>query len=237
MKALRLFEDWVTESLEGRLGALLGGHMQPVDIAKRIALSMDDHRTQAGERTYVPNVYRVYLGPVAYAEIATFAGAVESELGQFVTRRAAEYRYSLAGAPGVRLLVDADLGGDRMRVDSAIADARSGSEMDRTRAIAAPDVAAHVNAAMAVVADGRPPMTLVGDEVTLGRALDNAVIVDHASVSRHHARLLRRGAFWLMEDLGSSHGSYVNGQRVTSSLLRPGDELRLGAAILRMVAA
>jgi pSer/pThr/pTyr-binding forkhead associated (FHA) protein len=83
--------------------------------------------------------------------------------------------------------------------------------------------------------NGRTAVPLSGEAVSLGRALDNAVIVDDVSVSRHHARLVRRGSYWLLEDLGSTHGCFVNGQRVGSSLLRAGDEVRLGVAVLRLI--
>ena len=73
--------------------------------------------------------------------------------------------------------------------------------------------------------------------VTIGRALDNDVILDDASVSRHHARLVSREGHWQLEDLDSTRGTFVNSRRVGSGYLRRGDEIRLGSVTLHVEAA
>ena len=236
MKALRGFEDWVAAALEDRLGGVLGARLQPVDLARRLGQAMDDRRVPAAGRTFVPNAYRFHLAATAYAEVASFAQALEDQLAEFARGRAAEHGYDFPGRPSVRLLVDPELAGDRVRLDADIVDAGA-SALGQTRVLESVRASPNpVRTRLGLAFDGRDPMILAGDSVALGRALDNAVIVDHASVSRHHARLVRRGAYWLLEDLGSTHGCYVNGQQVTSSLLRAGDEVRLGSAVLRVVA-
>jgi hypothetical protein len=230
VKALRRFEDWVAGALEDRLGAALGGRLHPADLAARLAQAMDDHRLAAAGRTFVPNFYRFHLGPAAYAELAGYAQALEEQLAEFARGRAAELGYDFTGRPVVRLLVEPELSGTRFRLAAELVDA---GDIQRTRALPAAQAPARLHRALVVVPAGRGPVPLAGEEVTLGRALDNAVIVEGPSVSRHHARLVRRGDHWLLEDLASAHGCFVNGERVTSSLLRPGDEIRLGAAVLR----
>ncbi len=65
--------------------------------------------------------------------------------------------------------------------------------------------------------------------VTLGRATINEIVLLHDSkVSRHHARIDKRGAGFAIMDLGSTNGTYVNGNRVASSALSPGDVIKLG---------
>jgi len=61
----------------------------------------------------------------------------------------------------------------------------------------------------------------------LGRESDNHFVLTDPGVSRHHARLVRSGDDWAIEDLGSSNGTRVNGRRVSSALLRDGDRVRL----------
>ncbi len=70
---------------------------------------------------------------------------------------------------------------------------------------------------------------LLKDEISLGRGETNDVVIPHASISRAHARLMRRnGAFELM-DLNSTNGSYVNEQPVQGSVIvANGSEVRLG---------
>jgi pSer/pThr/pTyr-binding forkhead associated (FHA) protein len=63
---------------------------------------------------------------------------------------------------------------------------------------------------------------------TLGRDPDNHVPLEHPSVSDHHAEIeLRDGRYWI-HDLGSFHGTYVNGVRVEHAPLQHGDEVKVG---------
>jgi FHA domain/von Willebrand factor type A domain len=70
---------------------------------------------------------------------------------------------------------------------------------------------------------------LLKDEVTLGRGEDNDVVIPHASVSRAHARLMRRNGGFELMDLGSTNGSYVDERKVQGSVfVSPGSQVRFG---------
>lgn len=71
--------------------------------------------------------------------------------------------------------------------------------------------------------------TLLKTEVSLGRGEDNDIVIPHPSVSRSHARLARRDGSFLLTDLNSTNGSYVNNQQVQgSAVVGNGTEVRLG---------
>jgi pSer/pThr/pTyr-binding forkhead associated (FHA) protein len=69
-----------------------------------------------------------------------------------------------------------------------------------------------------------------GAMTRLGRALDNDVVIPHASVSRHHASIVATGGVFELHDLNSQNGTYVGGSRVTDARLADGDSVRLGEA-------
>ncbi len=73
------------------------------------------------------------------------------------------------------------------------------------------------------------------NEVVLGRGSDSEIQVDRDSVSRRHARVFRNGEQWMVEDLGSTNGSYVNDVPVQRSILRDSDFLKIGAAIFKFL--
>ena len=73
------------------------------------------------------------------------------------------------------------------------------------------------------------------NEVVLGRGSDCDIQVDRDSVSRRHARVFRNGEQWMVEDLGSTNGSYVNDVPVQRSILRDSDFLKIGAAIFKFL--
>lgn len=71
--------------------------------------------------------------------------------------------------------------------------------------------------------------SLLKDEVSVGRGEDNDVVIPHASVSRAHARLMRRDGAYELTDLGSTNGSFVNNQPVQgSTVVANGSEVRFG---------
>jgi serine phosphatase RsbU (regulator of sigma subunit) len=66
-------------------------------------------------------------------------------------------------------------------------------------------------------------------ETILGRATNVAVTLEGSNVSRRHARVLRQDGKLFLEDLGSSNGTFVNGQRISSPfLIGPSDQIRIG---------
>jgi len=67
-----------------------------------------------------------------------------------------------------------------------------------------------------------------GTVVLLGREPDNDVVCDNPNVSRRHAEVRHSGADWVLTDLGSTQGVFVDGQRVAQHVIRTGDELVLG---------
>jgi pSer/pThr/pTyr-binding forkhead associated (FHA) protein len=73
-------------------------------------------------------------------------------------------------------------------------------------------------------------LDLVADRSTIGKAVENDVAVaDDATTSHLHAVLERFPAGWCVTDLGSSNGTWVNGERIWASRrLRHGDEIRVG---------
>jgi ABC transport system ATP-binding/permease protein len=72
------------------------------------------------------------------------------------------------------------------------------------------------------------PIPLGAPQISLGRHPNNAVVLNHPQVSAFHARLeLGQGGYRIV-DTHSANGVYVNAQRVSNQLLKPGDEVRIG---------
>ena len=70
-------------------------------------------------------------------------------------------------------------------------------------------------------------------DMTIGREANNDIVVEDPQVSRHHVRLTQQGAGYVAEDLGSTNGTFLNGQRVFG--VRPlngGDTLGVGDTIV-----
>lgn len=69
---------------------------------------------------------------------------------------------------------------------------------------------------------------VVAEECVLGRAADVDLVVEDLGASRRHARVGKEGDVFVVRDLGSRNGTFVNGQRVQAASLNDGDMIRLG---------
>jgi hypothetical protein len=69
--------------------------------------------------------------------------------------------------------------------------------------------------------------------ITIGRSSENDIVIDDAEVSRHHARLSRSRGKWILEDLGSRNGTFVDGQRITTpTVLTSRSQIALGPDVV-----
>ena len=75
---------------------------------------------------------------------------------------------------------------------------------------------------------------LKAEKTTVGRVEDNTFQIAEPSVSSHHCEVLLRGSDVVVRDLNSTNGSYINGEKVTESVIKPGQILRLGQVELRL---
>ena len=89
-------------------------------------------------------------------------------------------------------------------------------------------------ATRAVVSVDDRRYVLDGARATIGRSKDADCVLRDPNVSRHHAELRRSAAGdWTIADLGSTNGVKVNGRRVASTRLNPGDQVTLGTTTFR----
>lgn len=74
----------------------------------------------------------------------------------------------------------------------------------------------------------RETAVTLGQPCTIGRLPDNTIVIDNSAVSSHHVRVAREGPQFVVEDLGSTNGTFVNGEKITKKPLRHGDTILVG---------
>lgn len=73
------------------------------------------------------------------------------------------------------------------------------------------------------------------EETTIGRKPENTIHIDNLAVSGRHARVLKIGNKCILEDLGSTNGSFVNNKQITKHILQHGDSVLIGKHVLTFV--
>jgi FhaA, N-terminal domain/FHA domain len=248
MSVLRSIESKIAGLVEGTFSRAFRSEVRPVEIARKLAREMEEHRTLSLSRTYVPNEYRVYLSPRDRDRFADYEDALISELTGYLLEHARRERLVLASRPVVEFETDDRLGlgefGIQTRVvnpepdeEAPPAEESSGRTMIYSTAgrVAEPlEERARARQQTALLLMGGKRLVVGPQGVTMGRSRQCDVTVDDPNVSRNHAEVRPRGGSWVLNDMGSTNGSRLNGQRVEGSeVLKPGDEIELGTTVLR----
>jgi pSer/pThr/pTyr-binding forkhead associated (FHA) protein len=65
-------------------------------------------------------------------------------------------------------------------------------------------------------------------KITIGRTASNDIQVDNVAVSAHHARIVKDGRYYVIEDLNSTNGTFVNERKITKRVLKEDDVITIG---------
>jgi hypothetical protein len=246
MSVLRNLESKIAGLVEGTFSRAFRSEVRPVEIARKLAREMEEHKSLSVSRTYVPNEYRVYLSPRDRDRFAEYEQALVDELAGYLLEHARRERLALLSRPIVEFETDERLGlgefGIQTRVSRPDADDEHEPPAQRGRTMvysAAGRVAepleerARVQARTARVnIEGRRIVIGAGG-ATIGRSRQCEVVIDDPNVSRQHAEIRPRGGSWVLTDLGSTNGSSLNGRRIVGpEVLKPGDEIELGTSVV-----
>ena len=80
MSVLRGIETRIESLFEGVFGRAFRTHVQPVELARKLAKEMDEHRSVSVSRVYVPNEYTLYLSPADRSQFSAYEGSLVGEL-------------------------------------------------------------------------------------------------------------------------------------------------------------
>jgi hypothetical protein len=245
---LRAIEQKIEALFEGVFGRAFRTNVQPVELARKIAKEMDDHRTVSVSRVYVPNEYTVYLSTADREQFEGYEGSLLAELEEYVGEHAKRENYALLTPPKVLLETDDDLALGEFGIATRMVQPKRGQapagepeeqvESGATM-IYKPKVAQATEAASAAeLGVEREVAVLTWDgqtkrvdkrRVVLGRSRECDIQVEDPNVSRRHAELRQEGASYWIVDLESTNGIEVNGHRVKRAKLDSGDSFTVGS--------
>jgi hypothetical protein len=252
VNVLRSIENRIESLVEGVFGRAFRSHVQPVELARKLAKEMDDHKTVSISRVYVPNEYVLYLSPRDREQFANYEGSLLTELADYLSEHARREGYSLLSPPKVQLEQDVDLEMGEFGIATRMVQPRRARDEEEAAAQieAAPDpsptkifkppvateaVSAREAEQLGLAHQPRALLNIGGqrhqvppDGAVVGRSRECEITIDDPNVSRRHAELRLENGSWSIADLGSTNGVEVNGERVESARLEPGDRIVLG---------
>ena len=109
MSALRNMESAISGVVNRVFGRVFRGHVELVELARKLGREMEDHKTVSVSRIYVPNEYVIYLSPSDRAHYSSFERSAIRELAEYLTQRARHDGFTLLSEPAVLFSTDRDL--------------------------------------------------------------------------------------------------------------------------------
>ena len=216
---LQGFERRLERLVEGTFNKAFRSGLQPVEIGHRVTRVLDAGRTLGvSGRPVAPNNVGVYLAPADFDRFQSFAEALARELAEMAREHAREEGYQFVGPVTVTLVSDDSLKTGDFDVVAEIAEGAGGQ------------------VGSLVLPDGRR-VRLGEDATVLGRNADCTVTLADPRASRQHAEIRATADGFLVVDLGSMNGTLVNGVPVKEHVLHDGDEIAVGATVMRFEAS
>ncbi len=247
MSVLRNLEAKLTDLVEGTFGRVFKSEVRPVELARKLAREMDEHKTVSLSRTYVPNEYIVWLSPQDRERFEGVEDSLIEELSAYLLEHARAERLAMPSRPQIEFNTD-----DRLALGEFGIQARL-VRPSQDPAVVEPEQADHGNTMIYSTADrlrepveegrpARPTRALLLAEgrrhvippggALVGRSRECDIVLADANVSRRHAEVLPAAAgTWTIADLGSTNGVVVNGRKIQGAAqLQAGDRIALGTA-------
>jgi hypothetical protein len=245
MSVLRNLESKLAGLVEGTFSRAFKSEVRPVEIARKLAKEMDEHKVQSLSRVYAPNEYAVWLSREDRQQFEGYEGELAQELAGYLLEHARRERIALVTSPKITFRTDDELRLGEFGIQARLVrpPAREheppsqgdeghtmvySSSARLQEQLGEPDP--RRGGAFLRVQDGRAePVGSRG--AVMGRSRDCDVVLDDPNVSRRHAEVRPSGGSWIVNDLGSTNGIKLNGRRVEGpQSLKRGDVIELGTS-------
>lgn len=218
MGILDNLERGLERAVNGAFAKTFRSGLQPVEITAALRREMDTKAAVVSrDRVLVPNIFTVLLSPEDFDRMNQMGATLIEELVRLVTKHAASQRYQFAGGIKITLSSDPSLALGVVQIRSE-------------------NVSGAITWAAVLEINGkRHP--IAKSRTIIGRGSDADITVDDSGISRKHVEILWDGVRAQANDLGSTNGSTLNGQRLVSSALEADSIILIGQTtiILRLI--
>lgn len=231
---LATLENRLRELIEIRLvNALLGPQAERL-VAQRLAAAIQPPETEGDSQKPAPDVYTLLVHPQTAARWQATPQISETLL-DILKSAAGETGVHFASAPEITIAADMSLGIDDVQI---VASYRVES-LGETKGVTGPSASKPENESSEnlpenafLIVDSVKVFPLDKSVINIGRRLGNHLVINDPRVSRNHAQLRAIKGRFVLFDLDSTGGTYINGQRVSQSVLYPGDVISLAGVPL-----
>lgn len=232
MGVLQRFERRLESLVQGAFTKAFRSKVQPVEIAAAIQRELDNNaQIVSRQRSLVPNVFVVELGPTDHEELEPYAAALNKQLVEMANEHAELQHYAFSGPVSVTMERHEDLSTGQFRVRSQV---RAG--VDRAPVYAPTDTTEARAAGYLIINGTQHPIVPPG--IVLGRGSESDIRIDDPGISRRHIeiRVYQTGqdSQLVAVDLGSTNGTVIDGARVPQAPVGDGSTIKIGSTVINV---
>lgn len=236
MNRLDRFENFFERLMVESVGRVFRSPIQPAEIGRRLERSMESSQVVSVEGVIVPNDYQVEMHPQDMVVFADFVPALCRQMEDWLAELASSRGYEFIDHVRVQISGVDNVNRRQIHVESEIRELPNYSKAEqelvqKTEVMRIVQRTGNIPPKLLRFLDGADAgatIVLRRAVLSVGRALDNDIVLDTAEVSRHHARIEYRSSGFSIVDLGSTNGTLLNGARVTDATLSDGDRITIG---------
>jgi len=225
------FEQRIEQLVEGSFARLFAGRLYPREVATHLARAMEDNVRPGPDGALAsPNVFVVHLNPDDHLALMEAQPNLVQSLAETVIDLANRGDMRLSTAPIINLESDPAVLPHMVEV-VARHEAPPSRSTQVLQPLSTPESAPAPRNAHLIVSGSRY-VPLIRPVINIGRRQDNHIVIEDMRVSRAHAQLRLRFGHYVLYDLSSSGGTYVNDRPITECILKPGDVISLAGVAL-----
>ncbi|MCX7832546.1 MAG: FHA domain-containing protein [Actinobacteria bacterium] len=241
MSLLRKLEEKLEGIFERAFTKALRKKIEPIELANELERKVEETAVTDVTIPYAANVYHIMISRSDYSFLKPYERELKAELEDFVAKKAESLGVVLLGKPSVIFKVEQSLKAGDLKIVPQVkkdefSEKMEALEQEKTKVIPVQE-AANLNL--------QAPYAIIENLTTgsrhhvmrfpyrIGRMEANNLVLDDQAVSRFHAEIYDDGKSYLIRDLESTNGTFVNGKLIRVRKLNPGDVITVGNTKLR----
>lgn len=212
---LKRIEQKLEKLVEGTFTRVFPSSVKPIELGKRIRRVLEDKKTIGVQgQIIIPNRYVISLSPKDLENIESIQESIQREISSSIRDHANDENYHFQGTLTVEILSNSSLKTGSIEVDGLFEENKGGFPPG------------------SLINENGERLIITEQKLSIGRDTKSTMQVVDVEVSRNHAEIRLLNTSFVLIDLQSTNGTFVNGQRVQEHTLQNFDQIKIGSTIL-----
>tara|TARA_S200000501_G_scaffold100320_1_gene93779 strand:+ start:616 stop:1275 length:660 start_codon:yes stop_codon:yes gene_type:complete len=212
---LKRIEQKLEKLVEGTFTRVFPSSVKPIELGKRIRRVLEDKKTIGVQgQIIIPNRYVISLSLKDLENIESIQESIQREISSSIRDHANDENYHFQGTLTVEILSNSSLKTGSIEVDGLFEENKGGFPPG------------------SLIDENGKRLIITEQKLSIGRDTKSTMQVVDVEVSRNHAEIRLLNTSFVLIDLQSTNGTFVNGQRVQEHTLQNFDQIKIGSTIL-----